>query len=119
MAMNVATADRLQLPFARPNVLDLAPLYEVLRREAPVAAVTTPAGDPAGLVTRFDEVKELLGDKRLGRSHPEPERAARISTAAVQDGPTGTYETEEADHKRMRRLLTPAFAAKRMVLLTD
>lgn len=117
--MNVATDDHLRLPFARPNVLDLAPLYEVLRREAPVAAVTTPAGDPAWLVTRFDEVRELLGDKRLGRSHPEPERASRITTAAIQDGPTGNYETEEADHKRMRRLLTPAFAAKRMMLLSD
>lgn len=108
-----------RLPFARPSILELAPLYEVLRREAPVAAVTTPAGDPAWLVTRFDEVRELLGDKRLGRSHPEPERAARISHAAVQDGPTGSYETEQADHTRMRRLLTPAFSAKRMLRLGD
>ncbi|MDA3626700.1 cytochrome P450 [Saccharopolyspora sp. WRP15-2] len=116
--MSVA-AERLQLPFDRPNVLDLAPLYEVLRREAPVTPVTTPAGDPAWLVTRYDEVRELLGDKRLGRSHPEPERASRITTAAVQDGPTGTYESEEADHKRMRRLLTPAFSAKRMRMLSQ
>ena len=115
--MSVA-AERLQLPLTRPNVLDLAPLYEVLRREAPIAPVTTPAGDPAWLVTRYDEVKQLLGDKRLGRSHPEPERAPRITTAAVQDGPTGNYETEEADHKRMRRLLTPAFSAKRMRMLS-
>ncbi|WP_190813776.1 cytochrome P450 [Saccharopolyspora pogona] len=115
--MSVA-AERLQLPFERPNVLDLAPLYEVLRREAPVMPVTTPAGDPAWLVTRFDEVRELLSDKRLGRSHPEPERASRITTAAVQDGPTGNYETEEADHARMRRLLTPAFSAKRMRMLS-
>ena len=116
--MSVA-AEPLQLPFARPNVLDLAPLYEVLRREAPITPVTTPAGDPAWLVTRFDEVRELLGDKRFGRSHPEPERASRISTAAVQDGPSGNYDTEEADHTRMRRLLTPAFSAKRMRMLTD
>lgn len=116
--MNVA-AERLQLPLPRPNVLDLAPLYEVLRREAPVTPVTTPAGDPAWLVTRFDEVRALLGDPRLGRSHPEPERAARITTAAIQDGPTGNYDTEEADHKRMRRLLTPAFSAKRMSMLSD
>jgi cytochrome P450 len=116
--MSVA-AERLQLPFARPNVLDLAPLYEVLRREMPIAPVTTPAGDPAWLVTRFEEVRDLLGDKRLGRSHPEPERAARITTAAILDGPSGTYDTEEADHARMRRLLTPAFSAKRMRLLTD
>ncbi|RAS66012.1 cytochrome P450 [Lentzea atacamensis] len=112
-------AERLQLPLARPNVLDLAPLYEVLRREAPIAPVTTPAGDPAWLVTRYEEVRLLLGDKRFGRSHPEPERASRISTAAVQDGPTGEYETEEADHARMRRLLTPAFSAKRMRMLSD
>jgi cytochrome P450 len=116
--MSTAT-ERLQLPFARPNVLDLAQLYEVLRREAPITPVTTPAGDPAWLVTRYEEVRLLLGDKRFGRSHPDPERASRISTAAVQDGPTGEYETEEADHARMRRLLTPAFSAKRMRMLSD
>ncbi|MFS8097881.1 cytochrome P450 [Lentzea alba] len=116
--MSTAT-ERLQLPLARPNVLDLAPLYEVLRREAPIAPVTTPAGDPAWLVTRYEEVRLLLGDKRFGRSHPEPDKASRIFTAAVQDGPTGEYETEEADHARMRRLLTPAFSAKRMRMLSD
>ncbi|MDF2265245.1 cytochrome P450 [Streptomyces coacervatus] len=116
--MSVA-AQRPQLPFTRPNVLDLAPLYEVLRREAPVTPVTTPAGDPAWLVTRFDEVRDLLGDKRLGRSHPEPERASRITSAAVLEGPSGNYDTEEADHTRMRRLLTPAFSAKRMQMLSD
>ncbi|MEW1779817.1 cytochrome P450 [Streptomyces sp. NPDC086777] len=112
-------AERSRLPFARPNVLDLAPLYEVLRREAPITPVTTPAGDPAWLVTRFEEVRDLLGDKRLGRSHPEPERASRITSAAVQEGPSGNYATEEADHTRMRRLLTPAFSARRMVMLSD
>jgi cytochrome P450 len=111
--MTVA-AERPALPFTRPNVLDLAPLYDVLRREAPVAPVTTPAGDPAWLVTRFTEVRDLLGDKRLGRSHPDPEHAARITHAAIAEGPSGNYETEEADHTRMRRLLTPAFSAKRM-----
>ncbi|GAA3788838.1 cytochrome P450 [Streptomyces phyllanthi] len=116
--MSVA-AERPQLPFTRPNVLDLAPFYEVLRREAPVTPVTTPAGDPAWLVTRFQEVRNLLGDKRLGRSHPEPERASRITSAAVLDGPAGDYDTEEADHTRMRRLLTPAFSAKRMQMLSD
>jgi cytochrome P450 len=108
-----------QLPFDRPNLLELAPLYEELRREAPIARVTTPAGDPAWLVTRFVEVRDLLGDKRLGRTHPEPERAARITHAAIQNGPSGNHATEEADHTRMRRLLTPAFSAKRMRNLSD
>ncbi len=113
------TEERPQLPFTRPNVLELAPVYEVLRREAPIAPVTTPAGDPAWLVTRFSEVRDLLGDKRFGRSHPDPAQASKITNAAVQDGPSGTYENEEAEHGRMRRLLTPAFSAKRMRLLSD
>jgi cytochrome P450 len=112
-------AERPALPFTRPNVLELAPLYDVLRREAPVAAVTTPAGDPAWLVTRYEEVRDLLGDTRLGRSHPRPEQAARITHGAVQEGPSGRYETEEADHTRMRRLLTPAFSARRMRRMGD
>jgi cytochrome P450 len=116
--MSLAT-ERLRLPLPRPNVLDLAPLYEVLRREAPIAPVTTPAGDPAWLVTRYEEVRLLLGDKRFGRSHPAPEQASRLTSAAVLDGPTGEYETEEADHARMRRLLTPAFSAKRMRMLSE
>ncbi|MGW0705830.1 cytochrome P450 [Streptomyces sp. NPDC002643] len=116
--MSVA-AERPQLPFPRPNILDLAPLYEVLRRQAPITLVSAPTGDPVWLVTRFEEVRDLLGDKRLGRSHPEPERASRVTPAAVQDGPTGSYETEAADHTRIRRLLTPAFSAKRMRMLSD
>ncbi|MPY44033.1 cytochrome P450 [Streptomyces phyllanthi] len=80
---------------------------------------TAPTGDPVWLVTRFEEVRDLLGDKRLGRSHPEPERASRVTTAEVQDGPTGSYDTEVADHARIRRLLTPAFSAKRMRMLSD
>jgi cytochrome P450 len=116
----VSTAtEHPQLPFARPNPLGLAPLYDMLRREAPIAPVITPAGDPAWLVTRYEEVRLLLADKRLGRSHPEPERASRLSTAALLDGPTGEYATEEADHTRVRRLLTPAFSATRMRTLSD
>jgi pentalenolactone synthase len=108
-----------QLPFDRPNVLDVAPLYDVLRRTAPMSRVRTPAGDPAWLVTSYEEAKALFADARLGRSHPAPEEAAKISDAAVMAGPSGEYEDEQADHQRLRKLLVPAFSAKRMRLLTE
>ncbi|MBW0106125.1 cytochrome P450 [Pseudonocardia sp. KRD291] len=108
-----------QLPFDRPDILQVAPLYDVLRREAPIVAVRTPAGDPAWMVTRYDECRELFADPRLGRSHPAPEQAAKISDAAVMGGPSGDYETEHDEHARMRRLLVPSFSAKRMRLLGD
>ncbi|HEU5473580.1 MAG TPA: cytochrome P450 [Actinophytocola sp.] len=109
----------LRLPFERPDALTAPPLYEQLRREGPVVRVLTPAGDPAWLVTTFDAAREVFRDSRFGRSHPAPERAARITGAALLDGPSGNYETEERDHKRMRRMLAPAFSAPRMRRLGD
>ncbi|MEW2499840.1 cytochrome P450 [Amycolatopsis sp. NPDC047767] len=103
-----------RLPFDRPNVLEIAPLYQVLRREGPIARVTTPAGDPAWLVTRFEEARAVFTDPRFGRSHPKPEEASAVSDAALLSGPRGDYETEEAEHARLRRLLVPAFSANRM-----
>jgi cytochrome P450 len=108
-----------QLPFDRPNVLDVAPLYEVLRREAPLVRVRTPAGDPAWLVTRYAEAREIFADPRFGRSHPAPLEASRVSDAAIISGPQGNYDTEAADHARMRKLLIPAFSANRMRKLGD
>ncbi|NKQ51608.1 cytochrome P450 [Amycolatopsis sp. K13G38] len=108
-----------KMPFPRPNVLDVAPVYDVLRREGPLVRVTTPAGDPAWLVTAFAQARELFADRRLVRSHPDPGRAPKMSRAAIQAGPSGTPEEEERNHTRLRRLLTPAFSAKRMRLLGD
>ncbi|MEV4056270.1 cytochrome P450 [Amycolatopsis sp. NPDC049688] len=116
----MTTTDQLpRLPFARANALAIAPDYEVLRQRAPVTRVLTPAGDPAWLVTSYEEAKEVFRDRRFGRSHPAPEQASRISYAAVQDGPSGDFETEEHVHKRMRRMLAPAFSAPRMRALGD
>lgn len=82
-----------------------------------IRRVTTPAGDPAWQVTGYDAVKALLDDPRLGRSHPDPERAARYSEAAIFGGPTGSPTTERTEHAQMRSLLTPAFSARRMARL--
>jgi len=113
------TEETPRLPFARANALAIAPDYETLRQQAPISRVLTPAGDPAWLVTSFEEAKEVFRDKRFGRSHPAPEQASRISHAAIQDGPSGDFDTEEQEHKRMRRMLAPAFSAPRMRALGD
>jgi len=114
-----ATTDLPRLPFERPNVLEIAPLYQVLRRQGPLVQVTTPAGDPAWLVTAFDQVRDVFNDPRFGRSHPAPEQASALSDAAILGGPQGEYETERAAHARMRRVLVPAFSANRMRRLGD
>jgi cytochrome P450 len=82
-----------------------------------VQRTTTPAGDPAWLVTGYDNVRALLGDSRLKRSHPEPERASRFSDSVLFGQPTGDLFSESRHHQQMRRLLGPAFSAKRMASL--
>ncbi|MBP2472360.1 pentalenolactone synthase [Crossiella equi] len=110
----MTTTERPVLPFPRANVLEIAPLYRVLRRQGPLARVTSPAGDPAWLVTRHAEAKRIFGDKRFGRSHPDPANAPRVSDAAVLSAPEGDFETEQAQHAFLRALLMPAFSAGRM-----
>jgi cytochrome P450 len=82
-----------------------------------VRRVTTPAGDPAWLISSYDDVKQLLNDPRLGRSHPDPDRAPRYTDAAIFGQPVGSPETEQAEHARMRAMLTRSFSARRMEML--
>jgi cytochrome P450 len=109
--------DLAALPFDRPDILDIAPLYRRLQAERPVARIRTPAGDPAWLITRYEDVKALFMDDRLARSHPNPDHAPRFSRSAFLGGPVGNYDTEVSDHALMRRLLTPSFSPRRMAAL--
>ncbi|MEU0564723.1 cytochrome P450 [Nonomuraea sp. NPDC005983] len=102
------------LPFARTDLLRPAPLLKELQAEGPVHRVRTQVGHDGWLVTGYEEVRALLSDDRLGRSHPDPENAARTGNSALAGGPTGEYDTEDVDHTRMRSLLQPHFSPKRM-----
>lgn len=107
-----------QLPFPPgADILDTAPQFRELQDEQPVARVRTSAGDLAWLVTRHDDVTALFSDDRLGRSHPDPANAARVSTSVLIGGPTGDHATEREQHRQMRQLLAPAFSARRMKAL--
>jgi cytochrome P450 len=107
------------LPFPTPYPLGLAPALGPLREHAPVTRVRTRTGDEAWLVTTHEHVRGLLADPRLGRSHPEPEKAARLHDGVLLGGPSGDHEHEQESHRRMRRLLAPAFSARRMRALDD
>jgi pentalenolactone synthase len=103
-----------ELPFPRSGILDIAPKTRELLQACPVARVRTMVGDEAWLVTGYDHAKALFNDHRLGRSHPNPEAAARISNFVLLSGPVGDFATEQVEHRRMRALLTPAFSARRV-----
>lgn len=83
-----------------------------------VRQITTPAGDPAWLATGYETVRALLADPRLGRSHPDPEKAPRFSESAILEASLArSPEVEREEHARMRRVLTKPFSPRRMVEL--
>nr|WP_237330406.1 cytochrome P450 [Streptomyces sp. BA2] len=90
-----------------------------LSAQGAIHRIRTQVGDDAWLITGYDEVRQLLDDDRLGRSHPEPQTAARSGESALFGGPLGNYDTEKADHTRMRRLLQPHFTPGRIRALRN
>ncbi|MGH3354332.1 MAG: cytochrome P450, partial [Nocardioidaceae bacterium] len=109
-----AAAMPVQLPFEQPDPLAVAPLLRSLQAQGSVHRIRTRVGDDAWLVTGYQQVRRLLADDRLGRAHPDPRHAARSGESALFGGPLGNYDTEQADHARMRALLQPHFSPRRM-----
>ncbi|MEV8393568.1 MULTISPECIES: cytochrome P450 [unclassified Streptomyces] len=103
-----------QLPFEQTNVLRLAPGLRTLQSQGAVHRVRTAEGDEAWLVTGHAWVRQLLDDDRLGRSHPDPEAAAKDPGSALLAGLLGGFAT---DHARLRALLEPHFSPERMLAL--
>lgn len=109
-----------ELPFPPgDDPAKLPPRYYDLLDNEPLTKVRTPAGDEAWLVCGYDLVRELAASSSLRRGHRNPESAARINNSVVQGGPTEEFNGELERHRRMRKLLTPAFSAKRMLALQD
>lgn len=109
----------VSLPIERTHPLRIPPLLRDLQARGPVHQVRTAVGDPGWLVTDYAEVRWLLSGDKLGRSHPDPDNAARIGESAFVSGPLGDFDTEPADSARTRALLQPHFSPKRMRELRD
>ncbi|MGC7101074.1 cytochrome P450 [Amycolatopsis lurida] len=99
-----------ELPFEQAVPLETAPRLRELCARGAIHRVRTAVGDEAWLVTSHAQVRTLLDDDRLGRAHPDPDTAARTGESALFGGPQGDFDTEHADHARMRSLLQPHFS---------
>lgn len=102
-----------------PLVAHMNPLLRHLQASRPISKVRTPAGDEAWFVSRYAEVKQLLLDPRLGRSHPDPVNMPRYFENALVDKLIAATDrdTGRREHTRMRSALTPLFTVTRMAAL--
>jgi cytochrome P450 len=98
----------LPLPGARGCPFGPPPEYADLRAETPVTRVSCPTGGQAWLVSRYADVREVLGDpERFGNRRGT---AAHVLSGFGGDTPIGEGEFPRmngADHLRFRRHLAP------------
>jgi cytochrome P450 len=104
----------VQLPLPQPHPLEPPPELCALQAIGPIHRIRTEVGDDAWLVTGYPEVRRLMDAELLGRAHRDPANAPRSRTSAIFGGPVGEFDTEVADHARMRHLLQPHFSPKHM-----
>jgi cytochrome P450 len=105
----------LVYPIPNPAALEPPAEWAQLRKGCPVARVRLPSGDEAALLTRYDDVKQVLSDPRFTRQLTADD-AARIS--ANESG--GVFSSDMAasiPDMRWRRMVGTWFTVKRMATL--
>ncbi|MFG3338304.1 cytochrome P450 [Glycomyces sp. NPDC048151] len=109
----------LKYPIPNDGVLEPPAEWSELRGKCPVAHVTFPSGDAARLLTRYEDVKELLADTRFTRGtgqdaasvtegEHDPLNNSEMAMAIPQEG---------EGHLAWRRQLNKWFTAKQMARL--
>ncbi|HTN92684.1 MAG TPA: cytochrome P450, partial [Sorangium sp.] len=106
----------LDYPLRAPAAVEPPEEWAKLRQGCPVAHVRLPSGDRAVLVTRYDDVRQVLSDPRFTRNLNQ-EGAARIT--ANEGG--SAFESEAAaeisggeQHEKWRRFISRWFTVKRI-----
>lgn len=93
-------------------------LLRAMAEEKPVWRARTYTGDIGWLVLGAPEIKALMLDRRLVRSHPNPDDATRLTDNPIYSMIAGAGGADPHEmHSAMRALLIPFFTHKKMVAL--
>jgi cytochrome P450 len=115
----MSQATPLRFPFANPEPLQPPAEWAELRQKCPVAHVTLPSGDAALLVTRYEDVRQVLADPRFPRSGEGAARQADTESGGVFNSDMAKAMPQRGErHQQWRRMITKWFTVKRMRALT-
>jgi cytochrome P450 len=114
------TDEVLSYPMPAPAALEPPADWARLRQQCPVATVRLPSGDQASLLTRYDDVKQVLSDPRFTRvlNASDAARLTDSESGGVFNSEMANTLPQEGDgHQRWRRMIAKWFTAKRMAAL--
>ncbi|MEO3813314.1 cytochrome P450 [Sphaerisporangium sp. B11E5] len=114
-----AVPSMLTEPFPWPRgVIEPPPLYAWLREERPVTKVMTRNGQEAWLVTRYDDVRAVLGDRRVSSDVRKP-GYPKFGIFPPKDEDRPFIWMDPPEHAVFRRLLVKNFLARRVEAYRD
>lgn len=108
-----------ECPFSQPNALEFDPALKQVAEQAPVTRVRLPYGEgEAWLVTRYEEVRTVVTDRRfsraaiIGRDFPRitPEPIVQAEAINVMDPPA---------YSRLRKLVAKGFTNRHVEQMRD
>lgn len=97
-------------PLPVPDPLEPSPDYAELRESEPVAPLTLPTGHQAWVVTRYEDVRQVLADPRFSKSALTAPDAPRL--LPVAKGSKSLFTMDPPEHTRLRKLVARAFTAR-------
>nr|Q59523.1 RecName: Full=Mycinamicin IV hydroxylase/epoxidase; AltName: Full=Cytochrome P450 MycG; AltName: Full=Multifunctional P450 enzyme; AltName: Full=Mycinamicin biosynthesis protein G [Micromonospora griseorubida]5UHU_A Chain A, Mycinamicin IV hydroxylase/epoxidase [Micromonospora griseorubida]BAA03672.1 P-450-like protein [Micromonospora griseorubida] len=106
----MTSAEPRAYPFNDVHGLTLAGRYGELQETEPVSRVRPPYGEEAWLVTRYEDVRAVLGDGRFVRGPSMTRDEPRTRPEMVKGG---LLSMDPPEHSRLRRLVVKAFTARR------
>jgi cytochrome P450 len=99
-------------PFEHAPRLDVEPLFAELRSTEPISRVQLPYGGEAWLLTQYEDIRFVLGDRRFGRAPTTLPHIARIQPEPASEGVLMSLDPPE--HTRLRKTVVGAFTARQV-----
>jgi nocardicin N-oxygenase len=99
-------------PFGGTSGVVIDPMFARLRATEPVSRIRLPYGGEGWLLTRYADNRALLTDSRFSRAAAVGPDSPRLTVEPA--GGSAMTILDPPEHTRLRRLVAPAFTARRI-----